>query len=249
MIFDGHNPIVKFVNAEHLKWGQSVYDVAPRQYSALAFRLQGSADMICGGKHFLIDAGDVLYMPQGLGYQVKYSTTDMYVLHFVTANDDALPEVYHLQNHQEIQLLFKEAVEYWRARSSGYENFCTGILYRVLGMLCSQDTLEQYPVGFQRALQFIHENYRQKITTADICKYAGISPTSFRQNFQTYCHTNYIDYIRDMRLAYARRLIAGGVSIEQAAQLCGIGDPKYFARLVYKKYGCTPRQLKSYGKV
>ena len=97
MILDGNNPIVKLENAEHHKWDAGIFDVAPRHYSALAFRLKGSADLHCNGKRFYVDVGDVLYMPQGLGYQVEYSLTDTYVIHFITSENDPLPEVYNLQ--------------------------------------------------------------------------------------------------------------------------------------------------------
>lgn len=248
MILDGNNPIVKLENAEHHKWDAGIFDVAPRHYSALAFRLKGSADLHCNGKRFYVNVGDVLYMPQGLGYQVEYSLTDTYVIHFITSENDPLPEVYNLQNSQEVQLLFEQAAAIWKAKKPGYVNFCTGILYRILGMLSTYDVLEKYPIGFQHALHYIHENYRNQFTTEDICKYAGISPTAFRQNFRLYCYTTSTEYIRDLRLEYARRVIASGVSIERAAELCGIGDPKYFARLVNKKYGCSPRELKIYAK-
>ncbi|MBQ3099216.1 MAG: AraC family transcriptional regulator [Kiritimatiellae bacterium] len=36
--------------------------------------------------------------------------------------------------------------------------------------------------------------------------------------------------------------------IETAAYESGFNDPKYFARVVKSRFGCTPRALKAYGK-
>ena len=52
----------------------------------------------------------------------------------------------------------------------------------------------------------------------------------------------------DLRLEYARSLITNGVSVETAAYECGYNDAKYFARVVKKQFGCTPRELRNYGK-
>ena len=57
-----------------------------------------------------------------------------------------------------------------------------------------------------------------------------------------------MEYITRLRLEYARRLIANGVSVESTAYESGFNDPKYFARVVKKHFGCTPRNLKTYGK-
>jgi AraC-like DNA-binding protein len=38
------------------------------------------------------------------------------------------------------------------------------------------------------------------------------------------------------------------MTIEDAACESGFNDPKYFARVVKKHFGCTPRDLKLYGK-
>ena len=73
MIYSGGNRITKLINAEALCWKAGTFDVLPRKVCALAFRVEGTADMTCAEKHFYIGAGDVLYMPQGLGYQVDYS--------------------------------------------------------------------------------------------------------------------------------------------------------------------------------
>ena len=107
---------------------------------------------------------------------------------------------------------------------------------------------EKMPAHFRKAISYIHSHFAETFTVATVCEAAGISATAFRQYFQSYFGMTPTEYIRNLRLERARNLIAGGMGIEQAAQSSGIVDPKYFARLVRKKYGCTPKQLKIYGK-
>ena len=248
MLYDGQNRIIELINAERLSWMAGSFDVKPRKVCALAFRIQGSADMICAGKRYFIDSGDVLYMPQGLGYQVDYSDTQMIAFHFVTQCDDPAPEVYRLQNRSAVHQLMLQAADVWTKKEPGYLNYCMGFLYQVLGELCAQKIQTQLPAHFQKAVTLIHQHFREPLEIAGLCSEAGISPTAFRQYFRQYYRQTPTDYIRMLRLEYARNLIAGDTPVAQAASECGIPDPKYFARLVKQFYGCTPRQLKLHGK-
>ena len=248
MIYDGSNRILKLINAEQLCWQPGSFDVKPRNVCALAFRIQGSADMICAGRRYFVDAGDILYMPQGLGYQVDYTQTQMIAFHFVTEKDDPVPEVYSLQNRSRVHQLFMNAAELWKEKKPGYVNYCTALFYEVLGEICAENMHMQMPAHFKRAVDYIHQNFRESFSIQSLCKSTGISQTAFRQLFQTHYAVTPTEYIRNLRLEYARNLIAGGASVEQAAIECGIADPKYFARLIKQKYGCTPRQLHIYGK-
>lgn len=248
MLYDGDNRITEMINAERLCWAPGSFNVKPRKVCALAFRVKGSADMICAGKRLFIDAGDVLYMPQGLGYRVDYSETEMLAFHFVTMRDDPEPEVYRLQNRSAVHRLMLQAADIWAKKEPGYVNYCTGLFYQVLGELCAQELQTQMPPHFQRTVNYIHQHFSESIEISELCKAVNISPTALRQNFKHYYGVTPTEYIRLLRLAYARNLIAGGMPVEQAAQECGVPDPKYFARLVKQEYGCTPRQLKLHGK-
>lgn len=248
MLYDGNNRIKYLINAEQLCWKTGTFDVKPRQVCALAFRLKGTANMLCAGKRYYLDAGDILYMPQGLGYQVEYGETQMFAFHFVTERDDPAPEVYTMKNRTHLHQLFVKAASLWAAKEPGYVSFCTAILYEVLGMICAENVESEMPAHFQKALAYIHQKFREPITITQLCETVRISPTGFRQLFHTHYGVSPTEYIRKLRLEYARNLIAGGASVEQAASECGIPDPKYFARLVKKVYDCTPRQLKIYGK-
>ena len=248
MIYEGDNRICELINAERLCWQPGSFDVKPRSVCALAFRIKGSADMICAGKRYFIDAGDILYMPQGLGYQVDYGETEMYAFHFVTEWDDTEPEVYTPKNRSEVHQLFLKAASLWSNKEPGYVNYCTSILYEVLGILCADNMQSKLPPHFQKALAYIHQHFREPIEITQLCKTTGISPTAFRQLFHSYYGVPPTEYIRNLRLEFARNLLAGGASVEQAALACGIPDSKYFARLVKQKYCCSPRQLKLHGK-
>ena len=249
MLYNGNNPILSIVGVEHMCWNEGTFNVEPREYSALAFRMSGSATIHCRSKEHCINSNDILYLPQKMGYTAQYTDTEMIVIHFVTAQDDGEIELYPFQNGEQLYKLFLRAHTLWEKKEPGFAVFAMAQLYTILGTLLESETKTNLPEHFLKAISFMNSNYKKNNMSVDmICAKAGISATSFRQLFKKYYQKTPVEYITELRLEYARNLISGGASIEVAAYESGFNDPKYFARVVKKYLGCTPRALKAYGK-
>ena len=249
MICNGENPILRIVDIARIGRINGSFSVAPRAYSALAFRISGTSVIACGEKEYHIDANDILYLPQGLAYQASYTDTEMIAIHFVAAHDDREAEVYTFENMEQIYTMFLQARSLWEKKAPGYQVYLMGQLYNILGTILERKTKTSLPRHFINALSFMNANYKDNTISVDtICAQAGISATAFRQLFRKHYQKTPTQYITDLRLACARNLISGGMAIETAACESGFNDPKYFARVVKKHFGCTPRDLKLYGK-
>ena len=72
--------------------------------------------------------------------------------------------------------------------------------------------------------------------------------SAFRAMFRKQYGKTPVAYMTELRLERARTLLATGETVESAAFKSGFNDPKYFARVVRKFYGCSPRTLKNYGR-
>ena len=249
MLYTGENPILRVVGAERLRWGGGDFTVAPRDYSALAFRVSGGALICAGGREYRVDSNDILYLPQNMGYTARYTDTELIVIHFVTQFDDECPEVHTLSGGEEVYKLFLEALTLWEQKEPGYPMYAMAQLYGILGAIFRTETDTRLPPRFLTVLSYINAHYRDSnLCIRTICADHGISETAFRKLFHRYCRKTPMAYITELRLAFARNLIAGDTPVEQAAPESGFNDPKYFARVVKKRYGCTPRALKTYGK-
>lgn len=249
MLYNGENAILQIVDVVQLRFPGESVTVAPRAYASLAFRIRGSAAICYGEKECHVNTNDILYLPQKLGYKAEYTDTEMIAVHFVTARDDREAEVYSFENSAQLYKLFLQAQSLWENRKPGYPVYLMAQLYAILGTILEQKTKTVLPPHFLNAISFINANYRSNGLSMDkICAAAGIGATAFRQLFRTHYQKTPTQYIMDLRLACARNLISGGMSIEEAAWESGFNDPKYFARAVKKHFGCTPRDLKTYGK-
>lgn len=249
MLCNGENPVLRVVGIEQIRWSGGTFDVAPREYSVLSFRISGSTVIRSGGRTYHIETNDILYLPQNMGYTAEYAATEMISIHFVTKQDDLQIELYSFQNGDQLFKLFLNAHALWEKKEPGYEVYVMAQLYTILGTLLENETKTVLPQLFLKAVSLINSRYKSNSLCVDmICAEAGISATVFRQLFRKHYQKTPMEYITDLRLEYARNLISGGVPIETAAYESGFNDPKYFARVVKSRFGCTPRALKAYGK-
>lgn len=249
MLFSCSNPVLHIWDATQMQWSSGIFSIAPRRYSSLAFRIRGDAVITVRGKEYHTKENEVLYLPQGLGYEAKYSDTEIAVIHFRTERDDPEPEIYSFANGERIYHLFLQVLALRASDPSGSVPHVMSGLYAILAALSEQSVQSSMPAHFVRAVALINAHFSDSdLSVSAVCREAGMSETSFRSLFRKYYQKTPGDYITDLRLSYARTLIAGGMPIEAAAGASGYRDPKYFSRLVRKQFGCTPRMLKLYGK-
>ena len=249
MLYECQNPIQKIIGIERMSWQAESFDVPPREYSSLTFRLKGTADVTVNGKTCHVGSGEVLYLPQGLPYKAQYSDTEVIAVHFVTEYPDHVPEVYSPHDAEQIHKELVSALLLWQNRAPGYMPRVMSKLYGIFGELCENELKNMLPEHFIRAMSYINANYTDPRLSIDgICKNVAISQTNLRSLFRKYCQKTPVEYITRLRIEYARNLISCGKSVEAAALESGFLDPKYFARVVKKHFNCTPRELKAYGK-
>lgn len=249
MLYTCNNPITSLLLAGRFSWEARSLSVEPRPFCALAFRLKGGGSLRCNGKVYFLSAGDVLYMPQGVGYTHDYTDTELLLLHFVTVENDREPEIYKMKHPEEMVRQFQKAITLWEAKDTGYMGKTMSILYKILAILAENEASLSLPPHFAKATTLLHEQYRKSdLCIGDICKEAAISQTVFRQLFARHYGKSPVVYLTELRLEYARNLLAGGCSVETAALESGFSDAKYFSRVVKRHFGCTPRQLRNYGK-
>ena len=249
MFYDGSNPAVQIVGVGHFGWNGYTYDVPQRPYSALAFRIKGTARITAGGKTCEVSEGGVLYVPQNVDYTAEYTETETIVIHFITQNDDKEIKAFSFNSPERIHRLFQKAHTIWKEKGTGYYLRAFSVFYDILSELSKNEADAVLPQIFLDAVAYINENFRDNTLSIEkICSNTGIGQSTFRNLFKTHLAKSPTDYIIELRLEYARGLIAEGMSVENAAYESGFNDPKYFARTVKKRMGCTPRDLKTYGK-
>jgi AraC-like DNA-binding protein len=92
----------------------------------------------------------------------------------------------------------------------------------------------------EKALARIHDQFNRDIPIPDLAREVGLSATHFRRRFRAHTGRSPLEYIRDLRVAEAQRLLREGRPIKQVALDLGYQDVFYFMRVFKKATGLPP---------
>ena len=92
---------------------------------------------------------------------------------------------------------------------------------------------------------YISQNYQNEIRLADVASLAGMSPSAFSRFFKLHTGRNLSEYIIDMRLGYASRMLVDSThSIAEIGYGCGFNNLSNFNSIFKKKKGCSPSEFR-----
>ncbi|MGP3590307.1 helix-turn-helix domain-containing protein [Vagococcus sp. WN89Y] len=127
-----------------------------------------------------------------------------------------------------------------------------GIMLQLLGHALAYRTQgfeKRVPGGELNRLETVRRLLEQQpekaYTLAGLAQLAAMSSSSLRVKFrQTYGHSVF-DYLRDRRLELARRYLAQGYSVQQAAWMSGYQHATNFSTAFRRRYGVAPSEMRA----
>lgn len=105
----------------------------------------------------------------------------------------------------------------------------------------SKSRLSGRSVPIQTALQYIDDNYMNKISLNDVANYVYLNSSYLSQLFKKEMNVPFRDYIEEVRIKRAKSLLKGTeFSMNQVAEAVGFSSQNYFTRIFKKSTGLTP---------
>lgn len=98
--------------------------------------------------------------------------------------------------------------------------------------------------AINKAIHFINENFMYRITLETIAKNSYVSVNQLCRLFNRYCGTTVSKYLVSKRITEAKKALASGKSVTDAAIQCGFEDYSNFIRVFKKHVGITPGKYK-----
>ena len=89
-------------------------------------------------------------------------------------------------------------------------------------------------------LSFIHAEYLNDFSVADIAEAANISKSSCDKMFRKMLQKSPLEYVIDYRIDRSIEQLSEGASVTEAALGCGFKSLPYYSRMFRKKTGYTP---------
>jgi two-component system response regulator YesN len=96
-----------------------------------------------------------------------------------------------------------------------------------------------------KVIQYMKSNYRDEIGTTRIAGHFRVSPNYLSTVFHQRTGSTIMRFLTELRINKAKEILAeGDVQIQEAAELVGYINPRYFTNLFKKIEGCSPTEYK-----
>ena len=111
-------------------------------------------------------------------------------------------------------------------------------------------TVEDDSRRILKVKHIISKNYMDELRLPELASLAGMSSSAFSRFFKLHTGRNISEYIIDLRLGYAARMLVDTAkSISEIGFDCGFNNLSNFNRIFKKKKGCSPSEFReSYHK-
>lgn len=218
----------------------------------LTFVLSGKACYTINGEKFIVEAGDLLYIPEGC-------TREAFT--FEDAPMHCYPFNFHwAAPHNHVQLPFprimkkmitKEILDYiaefkqvWMNKQPYYifqaRALFELILHRLLFHYHMQAVTSIDP-RIKKATYYITEHYAEDITVRTLAAQANLNPVYFGKLFRETTGSTCKEYLNRIRINNAEMMLSSGdFNVSETAERCGFHDISYFSNLFKHMKGYSP---------
>lgn len=94
--------------------------------------------------------------------------------------------------------------------------------------------------------KYIDEHYSKNLKIDDLSRELGINENKIRKEFKQHYHSTIVDYIFELRMLKAKKLIINkDIMIKEIAIDCGYDYVQNFSRAFKKRFGLSPEKLRN----
>lgn len=130
-----------------------------------------------------------------------------------------------------------------------FESMREYLLYASDQVLCMHHAvtcsyLERGNITMEKAEMYIKENYMKPITLTIVSNEVSLNYAYFSSAFKKHTGKTFSEYLRDIRLDEAKRLLCEDITISKVAQRVGYDSYKSFYRAFREAVGITPAEYR-----
>jgi AraC family transcriptional regulator len=125
------------------------------------------------------------------------------------------------------------------------EEACGDMLERVSGSRIYEE--KSHPAWLNRALELLHESYRQSLTLDEIARQVGVHPIHLSRVFRKHYGCTMAEFMNRLRVQFAcQALAAGWGDLATVASDAGFADQSHLGRIFKSCTGQTPGKFRSF---
>lgn len=215
----------------------------------LSFCREGKITYTHNGKKYISDSDHAVILPQGQSYTLYGDKTGIFPVINFKCMDFLCDKILEIPiRNTESYINDCEQMKYLSVFEKNRTKIIS-IFYDILHRL-SSGVISQYPL-LMPAIKYIENNYTASaLTNTLLAQRCGISEVYFRKLFAGQFGMTPKQYIIDIRINKAKRLLTDGIlKICAVSEQCGFSNPYHFCRVFKQKTGFTPTEYMKQNKI
>lgn len=97
----------------------------------------------------------------------------------------------------------------------------------------------------RQAVEYIEQNYANDLNMAVVSNHISMNYSLFSYSFKQYTGSNFVNFLKDIRMREARKLLADtDMRIIEISQKVGYDNEKHFMKLFKASYGVSPSEYR-----
>lgn len=227
---------------------QGTRQMCGRRFHGFIIKLRGETEYTAGENRWLLEAGQILFVPQGSSYQIRQVAPGYsYVVNFTCPVELPMGKL-PLPPEMDIT---QAAEKLLRSYQKGSIYGALGCLY---GILEKTDTADRYVSPREKqllepVLAYLQTHLTEpELDVGCLAELAGVSQVYLRRVFKKQQGVSPAGFVIRQRLQLAQELLLGGeqLTVAQVAAMVGYRDPLYFSRLFKQQLGLSPTEYCAY---
>lgn len=212
--------------------------------------------MMKSGKILTAGQGDIMYIPKGINYEVRFHTNgsqsqethNAYLINFCLKDEKGNDAVFC----DDIQKVYRddtgELSEYFSKILNLYQknhvHEVKSIFYRIISKM-TEDTKNGSVSAVSLGIQYIENNFHTQISIATLAKLCAMSEASFRRLFKAATGKSPIKYINSLKIAKSKELLKSSeIKIEDITDFLNFYDKAYFCKVFKNEVGVSPSEYR-----
>lgn len=227
---------------------QGTRQMAGRRFHGFIIKLKGTTEYAIGENRWLLEAGQILFVPQGSSYQIRQVDPGYsYVVNFTCPVDMPMGK-----------LPLPPGMDVTQAAEKLLRSYRKGSVYGALSCLYSilekTDAADRYVSPREKqllepVLAYLQAHLTEpELDVGSLAALAGVSQVYLRRVFKKQQGVSPAGYVVRQRLQLAQQLLLsdGQLTIAQVATMAGFRDPLYFSRVFKRQLGLSPTEYRTY---
>ena len=123
------------------------------------------------------------------------------------------------------------------------ESIALGVLAEA-SRRAARTTERPAPAWLRHARALVERHFAEPLPLASVAAHVGVHPVHLARTFRRIYQTTFAGYVRQVRIEFARRELAGSAALSDIAMAAGFCDQSHFSRSFKQYTGLTPAEYR-----